>query len=301
MVLFYCQKIMKRHSKSSILFNKIDIALSRKLYGNTTGFLNNFRDQKKVLSKVDETTKDTEPQLYSMVKNGFTKFPISYDESLIKNLQNKFQSLIEDGAYSFAHSGYKDKDFGRIIRDPNKVFLELSKLITKDVLAFLSKYYTSHFTIVRIQCARNYYVPLEIRKKFETFSNFWHNDLDPISHIKFFVYLSDVTEKDGPSLVQPKDRTTELLKMGFGNRFDYKLSQDILEDPKYLGKMLGPAGTSFFSSPTTCLHRAGDPEENHFRDLVQFFIEPSDEPIEENWIEKCSGTQLDIVPRKYVP
>jgi len=47
MVLFYCQKIMKRHSKSSILFNKIDIALSRKLYGNTTGFLNNFRDQKK--------------------------------------------------------------------------------------------------------------------------------------------------------------------------------------------------------------------------------------------------------------
>lgn len=292
---------MKHHSKISILFNKIDISIGRKLYGNTTGFIHNIQGQKKVLSEVDETVEKTEPQLYSLIKNGFTKFPIQYDESLIKSLQNKFQSLIENNTFSFATSGHEEKDFARIIRDPNKNFPEISELITKDVLAFLSKYYKSSFTISNIHCGRNYYVPLEIRKKFETFSNFWHNDKDPISQIKYFVYLTDVTEKDGPFHVQTKDRTAELIKMGFGNRFDYKLSQDILEDPKHVTKMTGPAGTSFFGSAPLCLHRAGDPEKDHFRDLIQFVFDSSEKPIEENWIEKCPGTPSDIVPRKYVP
>ena len=289
------------HSKSSILFNKIDIAISKKLYGNTTGLLRNIQGRKKVLFRVDETLKNTEPELYSCVKNGFVKIPSQYDESMIRNLQNKMQSLIEDDTFSFAHSGYKEQDFGRIIRDPNKIFPEVSKLITKDVLAFVSKYYTSHFTISDIKCVRNYHVPLEIRKKFEAFSNFWHNDRDPVSQIKYFVYLTDVTEKDGPFHVQTKDRTKELIEMGFGNRFDYKLPQDILEDPKHVTKMLGPAGTSFFGNATLCLHRAGDPEEGHFRDLIQFIFDSSDEPIKENWIEKCPGTPSDIIPKKYMP
>ncbi len=280
---------MKRHSKRSILLNKIDIAIGKKVYGNTTGFLQNVNDRKKVLTKVDESIKNSEPELYSLVKNGFTKFPVQYDESLIKNLQNKFQSLIEDNTFSFAHSGYKEQDFGRIIRDPNKVFPEISKLITKDVLALAKKYYNSHFTISNIQCGRNYYVPSEIRKNFETFSNFWHNDKDPVSQFKYFVYFSDVSEKDGPFHVLTKDRTTELIKMGFGNRIDYKLSENILENPKYL------------CSPPLCLHRAGDPEKGHFRDLVQFTFDPSDEPIEENWIAKCPGTPSNIIPRKYTP
>jgi hypothetical protein len=290
---------MKAHSKKSILFNKIDIAIGKKLYGNTTGFTQNVNDRKKVLTKVDETMKNAEPELYSLIKNGFTEFPSQYDESLIKNLQNKFQSLIEDDTFSFAHSGYKEQDFGRIIRDPSKVFPEISKLITKDVLALVTKYYKTHFTISNIQCGRNYYVPSEIRKNFETFSNFWHNDKDPVSQFKYFVYLTNVTEKDGPFHAQTKDRTTELIKMGFGNRFDYKLSEEILEDPKYLAKMMGPAGTSFFASPPLCLHRAGDPEKGHFRDLIQFTFDAFDEPIQENWIDTCPGTPSNIIPKKF--
>ena len=290
---------MKTHSKTSILFNKINTAVGRKVYGNTNGFVDNFRDRNNVLSKVDKSMEKNNPDLYAMVKNGFTKFPMQYDESLIKSIQKKYNSLIEDDSTSFANSGYKDKDFGRVIKDPNKVFPELSKLITKDVIEFLSKYYTSHFTISYIYCARNYHVPLEIREKFETFSNFWHNDKQPPSEIKYFVYISDVTEKDGPFHVHTKDKSAELLNMGFGDRFNYKLSEDVLENPKYLTKMTGPAGTSFFGNASLCLHRAGDPDEGHSRDLIQFIINKSDEPFKENWIEKCSGTPSEIVPRKY--
>ena len=277
---------MKRHSKSSILFNKIDIRLSRAFYGNTTGFMRNIKGRNQIISKIDENTKNADPQLYSVVKYGFTKFSNSYDESLIKSLQSKFQSLIEDDKYSKPIAEYENQVYSRIINEPYKIFPELSKLITNDVLSFLSKYYTSNFTIKHIQCHKNYSVPLEIRKQHEMFSNFWHFDLDPVSQIKYFVYMSDVTEQDGPFHVQSKDRTRELIKMGFGNRNDYKLPQNILEDQTYVNRITGPAGTSFFGNATSCLHRAGDLESNHIRDAITFTIDPSDEPIKENWIEK---------------
>lgn len=277
---------MKRHSKSSILFNKIDIRLSKTFYGNTTGFMRNMKGRNRVLNKIDENIKNTNPELYSVIKYGFTKFQNSYDESMVKSLQNKFQDLIENDNYSKPIAEYDNKIYSRMINEPSKIFPELSKLITNDVLSFLSKYYTSNFTIKHIQCHRNYSVPLEIRKEHEMFSNFWHFDLDPTSQIKYFVYLSDVTEKDGPFHVQSKDRTHELIKMGFGNRTNYKLPQNILEDPTYVQKMIGPFGTSFFGNATTCLHRAGDLEDDHFRDAITFTIDPADEPIGVNWIEK---------------
>lgn len=285
---------MKSHSKTSILVNKIDIGLGRKIYGNTAGFMYNVRSKSKVLTKIDDSVKNTDPQLFSLVKNGFTEFTNSYDSSLIKNIQNKIQSLIEDDKYSVPTSGYKDKIYGRAIVEPTKVIPELSKLITNDILSFLRKYYTSHFTITHILIRRNYSVPLEIRKTNEMFSNFWHNDRDAPSQIKYFVHMTDVTEKDGPFHIQTKDRTRELIKMGFGGRSNYKLPEKILEDPKHVTKMLGPAGTSFFGDANSCLHRAGDPEDGHFRDMITFLIEPSNKPITENWIE-----QIELKEKEY--
>ncbi|MEW6044622.1 MAG: hypothetical protein AB1608_10200 [Thermoproteota archaeon] len=291
---------MVAHSKTSILFNKIDVALGRKIYGNTTGLLNNIRNRSKYLTNIDESTKKTNPGLYSLVKYGFTKYPISYDDSLIKIIQKKIQSLIEDDKYSVPTSGYKGKIYGRAIVEPYKHIPELSKLITDDILTLLRKYYTSPYTIVHILIRRNYFVPLEIRTKHEMFSNFWHNDRDAPGQIKYFVYMTDVTEKDGPFHIQTKERTRELIKMGFGSRFDYKLSQDVLEDPKHVTKILGPAGTSFFGDANSCLHRAGDPEEGHIRDMITFVIEPSKEPIKEDWIEKIKF-QREQVYTQYDP
>ena len=62
--------------------------------------------------------------------------------------------------------------------------------------------------------------------------------------------------------------------------------KNILEDQTYVNRITGPAGTSFFGNATSCLHRAGDLESNHTRDAITFTIDPSDEPIKENWIDK---------------
>ena len=289
----------KKYSKKRVLYNKIDFALGKKFYGSSVGFMNNFKNGKDVLTKSNEKIKNTNPELYYLIKNGFTSFPSQYDESLIKNIQKKYQILINDDDHSFTHSKSKESDFGRMIRDPSIIFPELSQLITNDVLALVGEYYNTNFIISNIQCARNYHVPIEIRKKFETFSNFWHQDKDPISQCKYFVYLSDVSEPDGPFNVLTKKRTKQLINSGYGNRDNNKISQEILEDPNNLTKMMGPAGTSFFGCPPLCLHRAGDPEKGHFRDMVQFTFKSSDSPLPKNWIDMCPGTPLNIVPRTY--
>jgi len=276
---------MKKHSKSSILFNKIDTRLSKTFYGNKTGFMRNLQGRNKILTNVDEKIEKNDPQLYNTVKSGFSTFQNSYDKSMIKEIQNKFQNLIEDKTHSKSISEYENKTYLRMIKAPEKIFPELSKLITNDVLEFLKKYYSSNFTITHVQCNRHYSVPLDIRKNHEMFSNFWHFDLDPISQIKYFVYVSDVTDKDGPLHIQSIERTRKLIDMGFGNRNEYKLPSDVLEDPKQVVKMTGPAGTSFFGRPASCIHRAGDPENNHFRDAITFTINASDKPIQKNWIE----------------
>ena len=276
---------MKRHSKSTILFNKIDSKLSKTFYGNKTGFMKNIRGRQKIFTSLDEDVRNTNPELYHTVIDGFSKFDNGYDVSLIKEIQNKFQNLIEDEKYSKPISQFNDKTYLRMINQPYKVFPEVSKLITDNVLSFLKKYYKSNFTISHIQCHRNYFVPENIRKEHEMFSNFWHFDLDPVSQIKYFVYISDVTENDGPFTVQSISRTKELIGKGFGNRSDYNLPSAMMEDPTHVNKMTGPAGTSFFGRPSACIHRAGDPQENHHRDAITFTIDSSDNEIQNNGME----------------
>ena len=53
----------------------------------------------------------------------------------------------------------------------------------------------------------------------------------------------------------------------------------------FVTKMTGLAGTSFFGRPSACIHRAGDPQENHYRDAITFTIDSSDNQIQNNWME----------------
>ena len=63
---------MKRHSKSSILFNKIDIRLSRAFYGNTTGFMRNIKGRNQIISKIDENKADDPANLRKRELDSFS-------------------------------------------------------------------------------------------------------------------------------------------------------------------------------------------------------------------------------------
>ncbi len=272
-----------------VVFNKVDEGAGKKIFGNTTGVVRSMSGRSKLNNLLDPELKKTNPELFHLKKHGFTKYGNSYEKSLIDKLSEKFDELVENEKTSFPIGGYKGKIYSRAIRNPEKCFPELVKIITKDVRDFLTGYYNTNYKISHIFCGRNYSVPEKIKNETEMFSNFWHMDRDPSSQLKFFLYLSDVTEKDGPFTVQSKVRTKELIKAGFGNRDHYDLPLDVLEDNTFVNKMTGSRGTTLFGNVTTCLHKAGTPDEGHFRDLVQFIIDPSDKPFSDDWINSIEA------------
>lgn len=269
---------------ASIVFNKIDEGAGKKIFGNTTGVVLSVSGRSKIDNSVDVELEKNNPELYHLKKHGFTKYENSYEKSTIDEVSKKFNMLVEDEKYSFPTSGYDGKIYQRAIKDPEKCFPEITKLITDDVIKFVSGYYKTNFKIKYILCVKNYPVPKEIQENNEMFSNFWHMDKHNASWLKFFVYLSNVTEKDGPFHIQSKIHTKELVKMGFGNRDHYDLPLDTLENPEFVNKMTGSIGTTMFADVATCLHRAGIPEEGHHRNMVQIFLEPTKNPISKDWV-----------------
>lgn len=271
---------------TEITFARFDEAAGKKLFGNTAGLKRNLGRSSKLQKLIDPELRKTNPQLYHLIKDGNTPFQNSYNESMISNIKEKYNKLIENDEYSFPVSGYEDKIFHRALDDPAKNLPEIAQLITEDVKSLLYGYYNSHFTIQYIIITRNYYLPEDLRKE-EMYSNVWHCDHSNTSGVKYFVYLSDVTEEDGPLHIQSISRTKQLIKMGFGNRDHYDLPLEVVEDPSHVVKMTGPAGTSFLGNVTRCLHRAGFPEKGHIRDMVQFYIESSDVPLPKDWIKNA--------------
>jgi hypothetical protein len=269
---------------ASVVFNKVDEGAGKKIFGNTSGVVKSMSGRSKLDNSINSELKENNPELFHLKKHGFTKYENSYDELMISEIGEKFNKLIEDKKTSFPTSGYEGKIYQRAIKDPEKCFPEITKLITQDVREFVAGYYKTSYKIKYILCVKNYSVPKEIQEKNEMFSNHWHMDKHNASWLKFFVYLSDVSEKDGPFHIQSKHRTKELVKMGYGNRDHYDLSLDILENPEFVNVMTGPNGTTMFGDVATCLHRAGIPEEGHYRNMVQIFFEPTDKPFTDDWI-----------------
>lgn len=294
-----CSSIKNPKKAVSIAFNKVDESAGKKFFGNTTGVVKSVSGLRKLDTYVDSKLEKNNPELFHLKKHGFTKYTNSYDKLLITELSEKFSQLVEDDKTSFPVGGYKGKIYSRAINKPEKCFPELTKLITKDIREFISKYYKTHYKIKYIYCGRNYSVPEDIQKEHEMFSNFWHMDRRNSSELKFFVYLSDVTEKDGPFQIQSKIHTKELIKMGYGNRDHYDIPLDVLENSSNVNKMTGPKGTTMFGNVTVCLHRAGEPKNGHIRDMIQIFLVPSDKPFSDDWINDVeTHTDLQIYDPK---
>ncbi len=92
----------------------------------------------------------------------------------------------------------------------------------------------------------------------------FHFDLDRISWLKLFIYLSDTDENSGPhEFVKGSHnigaKPTELLKMGY-NRLSDKQINDYYNKNK-IKKILGKKGTMFIGD-TSCYHRGHPPIKN---------------------------------------
>jgi hypothetical protein len=262
-------------------YYRIDYSAGKSLFGNTAGLQNNVSG---VLKNIGKDAPSSELALELKTK-GFVSLGKIYDDSFINSIKSKYDKMIEDDKYSFARIGHEGHVFTRQLRNDPCPIQEFSQLFSDKIKGIMTEYFGGNFQIKRLIASRNYHIPPEIQAKREFYADHWHCDArDVDSYWKVFVLLSDVTDDDGPLHLHPRERTKELIKMGFGTRDDYKLSDDILYDPQYLVKHTGPVGTVVIGNPAICLHRAGVPSSGRTRDMVYLIMSRSKEPFNEDWL-----------------
>lgn len=269
-----------------------DLYLGKKIFKNDAGLKFNL-DGKISLLKTKKIIKDTErsTQAIELEEKGYVSLGNPF-EGKIENIISKYKQIIEDDKHSVIRTEYKNKVYSRMIFQVYKEIPEINNFLTDKIKNLLKEYYKGNFQVHHVLAWRNYHVPEEILKEKKLLSSAWHCDGRDTSRLSLMINLSNVTENDGPYHMQSKQRTKELIKMGFGSRYNYKLSKEVFENPNYIVKNIGPAGTLILGNPQLCFHRAGVPNLGKIRDVIEFRFKPSNEPLPDNWIEKIDERNL---------
>ncbi len=272
-----------------------DESLGKLFYGNLSGFKNNIKGKRKLTKSLNQAEVESNLQVQELWSKGFLKLGEPHKKSDLEAIRSKYNKMIESDEFSFVRTQYKGEAYTREILNASKNIPELASLLNNDIIDLIEQYYDSHFEVISVICWRNYHVPPKIVEETETISNRWHCDKQNTDYFSLFVLLSDVTEEDGPLHVQPIDRTKYLIKNGFGNRHNYNVSPELLNNPKYVTKATGPSGSSFLVHTEFCLHRAGIPSHGRFRDIIQFRFSPSKKPLQNDWINSIQMQNTEMM------
>ena len=273
-------------------YHKIDQSAGKAIFGNTVGMKHNLNGTINLLKNNQFNVKSHDPVIQQFRTNGYMKLNFNYDKSLIDKIRTKYEKMIEDDRFSFGSGQHDGKYHKRQIIDAHLNILELSALITDDVIEIVKQYYGSNFQVVRIDLWRTYHISQEIMDK-DLISNRWHCDNRKTDRLKLFINMAKVTENDGPFHLQSIPRTKDLMKLNFGHREDYGVPMEVIEDPKYVVKFIGPPGSAVFANTTTCLHRAGNPQTT--RDIIQFLFRSSRDPLSPNWFKEVMHVGPDMI------
>ena len=74
-----------------------------------------------------------------------------------------------------------------------------------------------------------------------------------------------------------------MIRGGYTDRYQYDLNEKLFSDEKDIFKGTGSIGTTLLVNTEICLHKAGNPTQNHCRDTIQFLFKPSSEPLSDDW------------------
>jgi len=252
------------------------------------------RRSRKMMMKYSTKEQSKNPKVFELKKNGYVNLGIPFDNKILQKVLEKYNRMIEDDEFSFVRSEYKGKVYSRMINRAHKQIPELKNMITEEIKDLFREYFGGNFQIVYTAMWRNYHVPPEVQAEKEIFSSGWHCDGVNTEEITLFINLSDVKEKNGPLHLQSIKRSKELVKLGFKTRQDPGLPLNVLDDPKYVVKHMGPPGTTILANSSKCMHKAGFPEAGVLRDIMQFRIDPSIESLRDDWDMYCEESYSEI-------
>ena len=256
-----------------------------KLYSITNGFSSRLIHQ---IHKFLEILNIFKKRKINISDNLNLKNKIVFNENLKSTLNIinndsyfKFSSLLNnekcDSILNFINNlnGYGNKDLKQItnLKDKKKDISyinfheedlikcpEIQELtLNKLFLSICRKYFGSEPILTNIGIAVSY----PTQKPKTEYAQLYHFDLDRIKWLKFFVYLSDVNEKDGPHCYikgthKVFSKPYELVKRGYKRLEDKELFKYINKDYEQI--MLGPKGTVFVGD-SSAFHKGLNPIE----------------------------------------
>jgi hypothetical protein len=258
-ILTKIKYVLNTSPKNYLFFQKnkeiIDYKLGLFFYGNQSGFVNNYTGRSKLsAARSNRALKSDESAIVKKFNEmGILKMPISVEKSVLDKVINAFNSAMSDKNLSTpVLSAVAEKDGVKSFCTSTSSDLvpELNLLLTNEIRNYIELIMGKDFQINYIVARRTEHVPPNIESKYDVYSNTWHFDNEPANRVKLFIALSDIEIDSGPLNVFDRVATKKILRLGFKNRDDYGLPQQVLTNSPFLTKMTGPAGTCFFASVT---------------------------------------------------
>lgn len=162
----------------------------------------------------------------------------------------------------------------------------LSNFFPEEVKTELSTHLGSHFKVVNAQILELNHNNIKLEEFDNNSTVQFHSDPYASDVFRYFVFLDDVTERDGPTEVLDRENSKDLMKE---NKYSELRKQ---KDAPGIRKLIGEKGQSALFDVSNNLHRAGNPEEGHSRILIMFVLLPSREPMGEKWFENTSNYSM---------
>ncbi len=153
---------------------------------------------------------------------------------------------------------------------------ELKKLLFDLVNNYISKniyeleqIYNFKLVLSNLELKRNNYFNKSEHEFESVYSEDYHEDKYICTQIKQFIYLSEVSEKDGPfSFFKIKDSKNFIKENNLFNRFSLKINDKKNINSKNEIFFLGKPGDNLVVDTSECLHRANIPEKGNYRDML---------------------------------
>lgn len=261
--------------------------IPRLYYGNDAGMLENYqarRELRRLRNQSDLNAHDARADV--LRQEGYLLLGTPYSEALVGQIRDKFQRLVADPTESL-DIGPRLKSAIRGIIDPVGRIPEIQELINGELRTILNAYYGAHFRIEHVRAWRNVHVEGPLARQ-DVYSNLWHNDQDPVTLLRLFVYLSDgVTRETGATRFHSIPVTKKIIRRGYlRRRAILPPARRLLEDETHIRYFEGGVGSACLMNPQMCLHSATVPKRGVHRDMLQLTIAPAGTPLSRTWAEE---------------
>jgi hypothetical protein len=240
-----------------------------------------------------EIKQSNDERAETLRQDGYISMPGVYDPGLIREIREGFSKIVENDALVDVQR------YTRIIKSNVKLEEHIPRIFElvrhPQIMKVLHSFYKSYFQLIYVAGTRLIPLPEKERTPENLQSGVWHCDDLPTDLVHLAVYLHDVTPEHGPTCLVSKQRTRELMRMGYCNRWEIGVPQSALEDPRYVRNLASKAGTAHLMLPCLILHRAGVPQEGLIRDSLFFSFRPGLEPVHIQNLKPAQRTMYGLL------